>query len=162
MTYYCLNKWEQNKKRLEAVLRERTDLNECGYSELVKLVVREVLNDGKDEQEFCGDYFWDAEDITVVDNGDYQGTLMFLIPTCDYQPSEYEYLLTFVNYGSCSGCDTLLAIQDYGEGKLTERQVRDFMALCKDIVSNMIKPYNAGWRNEEQFNTVEFGREVQE
>lgn len=156
MTYYCLNKWEQNKKRLEEVLRERTDLNECGYSELVKLVVREVLNGGKTENDDYEEYFWDVEHITVVDDGDYQGTLLFLIPDDTYQPSEYEYLLTFVNYGSCSGCDTLLAIQDYGEGKLTERQVKDFMLLCKDIVANMVKPYNAGWRNEEQFNTVEF------
>lgn len=156
MTYYCLNKWEQNKKRLEEVLRERTDLNECGYSELVKLVVREVLNGGKTENDDYEEYFWDVEHITVVDDGDYQGTLLFLIPDDTYQPSEYEYLLTFVNYGSCSGCDTLLAIQDYGECKLTERQVKDFMVLCKDIVANMVKPYNAGWRNEEQFNTVEF------
>ena len=93
-----------------------------------------------------------------MDNGDYQGTLLFLIPCDTYQPSEYEYLLTYVGYGSCSGCDALMSIQsdgDYGE-KLTNGQVRDIMCLCLNIIANMIKPYNSGWRNEEQFNTVEF------
>lgn len=63
--------------------------------------------------------------------------------------------MTYVGYGSCSGCDTLQAIQDYGKDPISEDQLNDFMALCKDIVTNMIKPYNSGWRNEEEFTEVE-------
>ena len=96
------------------------------------------------------------EEITEIDNGDYQGTLLYLIPFKTYQLSENEYLMTYVGYGSCSGCDTLQAIQDYSEKPLTEGQISDFMALCKDILTNTIKPYNHGWRETEDYNQVEF------
>ena len=97
----------------------------------------------------------DLEKITEIDNGDYQGTLLFLIPFDTYQPFEYEYLMTFVGYGSCSGCDTLQSIQHGYHQKLTEGQVNDFMTLCKDILTNTIRPYNCGWREQEVFNQAE-------
>jgi hypothetical protein len=53
----------------------------------------------------------------------------------------------------------LQSIQSYGDGKLTEDQVKDFMALCKDLITNMIKPYNTGWRYSEKFETVKFESE---
>ena len=146
MLKYCLKKWDNHKEELEKALRRDIKLNNCEYSYLVKLVVQYILNgDGED---------WDSDHITVVDNGHYQGTQLFLIPEDCYQPSEYEYLMTYVGYGSCSGCDTLLAIQNYGEKQLSEGQVKNFMALCKDIVTNIIKPYNGGWRFKEDFEEV--------
>lgn len=147
MLKYCLNKWNQNRGLLEEKLKTDTTLNSCDYSDLVKLVVDFILNPG-------GDIKWDSDEITVVDNGDYQGTQLFLIPRKTYQPCEYEYLMTYVGYGSCSGCDTLQAIQDYREKPLTEEQVKDFMTLCKDLLTNMVKPYNCGWRHEEDFVEV--------
>ena len=151
MIKYCLDKWNKNYKRLESVLEKDTTLNSCGYDYLVKLVVDNVLND---EQNGYSDT-WDSEHITIVDNGEYQGTLLFLIPTKTYQPSEDEYLMTYVNYGSCSGCDTLLSIQDWDEKVPTSGQLKDFMILCKDLITNMIKPYNCGWRDNSEFATVE-------
>lgn len=151
MIKYCLDKWNANHKRLEAVLAADTALNKCDYKYLVKLVVKHILNGPADS---VIDDEWDAENITEVDNGDYQGTLLFLIPRNTYQPSEYEYLMTYTWYGSCSGCDTLQSIQNYGEEPINDRQLKMFMALCKDLVTNMIKPYNCGWRNEEEFETV--------
>ena len=94
--------------------------------------------------------------IQRKDNGDYQGTLLYIIPFDKYQPEEYEYLMTFINYGSCSACDTLLSIQDYGEEKLTDDQVKDFMKLCKDILMNTIKPYNSGWQHTDKYDEAEF------
>ena len=151
MIKYCLDKWNENQKRLEAVLAADTSLNKCDYKYLVRLVVKHILN-GDADSNFC--YGWDAEHITEVDNGDYQGTLLFLIPRDTDQPSEYEYLMTYVGYGSCCGCDTLQSIQDWGENTVNDRQLKDFMALCKDLVTNMVKPYNCGWRNEEEFEAV--------
>ena len=152
MLKYCLGKWEKYKGELEKDIRQDTTLNECDYLYLVQKIVSIILNGGEDEH---GDR-WSAEKITEIDNGDYQGTLLFLIPKDTYQPSEYEYLMTFVNYGSCSGCDTLQAIQDWGEKKLVESQVRDFMTLCRDLVCSIIKPYNKGWREEPEFETIEY------
>lgn len=148
MLKYCLERWDKNKNKLESELRRRTDLNDCVYIDLVKMVVRIIFSD--DQYSLS----WDYKNITEIDNGDYQGTLLFLIPKKCYQPDESEYLMTYVGYGSCSGCDTLQAIQNWGTGRLTEQQVKDFMALCKDIVTNTIKPYNHGWRYDEMFEVV--------
>ena len=150
MIKYCLDKWNENHKRLEEVLASDTTLNSCDYQYLVELVVEHILNGC--EGVCCGK--WDKEHITRVDDGDYQGTLLFLIPKKTYQPSEYEYLMTYAGYGSCSGCDALKAIQEWGEKPPEDWQIEDFMALCKDLVTNMVKPYNNGWRYEEEFETV--------
>lgn len=148
MLKYCLEKWEKYKGELEEDIRQDATLNDCDYLYLVKKVVSIILNgDGAE---------WDAGKITQIDNGDYQGALIFLIPMNTYQPTEYEYLMTYVDYGSCSGCDTLQAIQDWGEKKLTEPQVKDFMTLCRDLVCSIIRPYNCGWREDEEFETVEY------
>lgn len=149
MLKYCLKKWDENKKKLEEELLKDPLLNECEYKHIVEKVVEIILNTNEE-------YLWNTEGITEIDDGDYQGTLLFLIPRKTSQPSEYEYLMTYVGYGSCSGCDALQAIQDYGENPISEDQLKDFMALCKDIITNMIKPYNCGWRNEEEFTEVEF------
>ena len=141
MIKYCLDRWNKNQQTLRDQLEKDTSLNFCDYKYLVELVTRYILG-------------WDAENITVVDDGDYQGTQLFLIPEDTYQPFEYQYLMTYVGYGSCSGCDTLQAIQDYGEKPLTPEQVTDFMSLCKDLVTNMIKPYNIGWRETSEFEPV--------
>ena len=150
MIKYCLDKWNKNRKRLENVLRKDQTLNSCEYEYLVKLVVDNILND--EENNYLDK--WDSSNITKIDNGDYQGTQLFLIPVKTYQPSEYEYLMTYVDYGSCSGCDTLLSIQDWDDKLPTDSQVKDLMQLCKDLVTNMIKPYNCGWREDDRFKDV--------
>lgn len=154
MLKYCLNKWNQNQKVLEAKLKTDSTLNSCDYIDLVKLVVDCILNDDQPINRYNGKISWNSEKITIVDNGDYQGTQLFMIPLNTYQPCEYEYLMTYVGYGSCSGCDTLQAIQSWNDDLLTEKQVKDFMTLCKDLLTNMIKPYNGGWRFDEDFEEV--------
>lgn len=157
MLKYCLDKWNANKAVLVYKLRTDTTLNTCEYVDLVKLVVDLVLNTGEPSHSS-----WDSGNITVVDNGDYQGTLLFLIPMKCYQPSEYEYLMTYAGYGSCSGCDTLQAIQEWDDNALlTETQVKDYMALCKDLLTNMVKPYNCGWRKDDMFAEVSWEAEVE-
>ena len=156
MLKYCLEKWNKNKAELEEAIREDCYINEYEYKYIVQLVVDYILND--EENEYSGT--WDRGKITVIDDGDYQGTLLFLIPIDTYQPSEYEYLLTFCSCGSCSGCDTLQRIQ-YGlesldNGLPGEGQVKQYMQLCKDLVCNMVKPYNDGWREGDRFVEVEY------
>ena len=123
MIKYCLEKWDKNKGILEDALRKDKKLNSCNYIDLVKLVVKHILND-EDE---C--YTWDENHITLIDNGDYQGTQLFMIPRDTYQPSSDEYLLTYQYYGSCCGCDTLQGIQwlSDDDGLPSERQIKDFI-----------------------------------
>ena len=150
MIYYVLSRWDSNNDTLKEALEEKGYewLNSCEYKDLVKMVCDYILTPMND-----GSYELDSEHITEIDNGYYQGTLLYLIPFNTYQPNESEYLMTYVGYGSCSGCDTLQGIQAgmYLGGDL---YINDFMTLCKDICSNMIRPYNTGWREDTIFNTV--------
>lgn len=148
MLKYCRDKWYENKDKLEKVIRESRDLNSCKYKRLVEMVVEYILNPADTWGE--SDEF-DKNKITVIDNGDYQGTLIFMIPRDTYQPSINDYLLTYVAYGSCSGCDTLLGIQNWEDEPLTEQQVSDFMTLCRHLVCNIIKPVNENWGLDEKF-----------
>lgn len=148
MIKFCRDAWYENKDKLEAVIMMDTNLNHCEYSYLVELIVKYILNPSIEN----GWDKFDADNITVIDNGDYQGTLLFMIPRKTYQPNECDYLLTYAGYGSCSGCDTLLSIQDWTNGMSpTESQIEDYMTLCKDLVCNIVKPYNCGWRKDEKF-----------
>ncbi len=151
MTRIMKERWNANKKKLREVLANRVDLNRCEYKLLVELTFENIFNAG------CADYDdrLDLEEITEIDNGNYQGTLLFVIPFDTYQPSEYEYIMTYVGYGSCSGCDALQSAQGWDDGKLTEEQLTDFMSICKDIVCNAIKPYNTGWREDARWYPAE-------
>ena len=149
MLKYCYEKWDKNKSILEAELR-KADLTSQSYKSLLELVVRCILNDGQEESYDR----WDSKNITEIDNGDYQGTLLFLIPKHTYQPSEYEYLMTYIGYGSCSCCDYLQRIEPWDNKDVTDETIKNFMSLCKDFVTNMIKPYNRGWRQDDNFEHV--------
>lgn len=154
MIKYCVKKWNKNKDKLYNELKDDLNLNACEYEYLVRLVVKHILNGDIDESSEYEQ--WDDTRITIVDNGDYQGTLLFIIPQKTYQPQEFEYLITYVDYGSCSGCDTLQSIQSFSGDKPTDSQLKDYMTLCKDLVCNMVKPFKSGWRNSEgEFDEVE-------
>lgn len=148
MLKYCLEKWNTNKNLLEAHLRRDEKMSEYDYSDLVRLVVEHILNRGSN------DIQWNTERIETIDHGDYQGTLLFVIPERTYQPSEYEYLMTYIGYGSCSVCDYLQSIRPWENRLLSDKEVKDYMGLCKDILTNMTKPYNDGWRDDDRFATV--------
>ena len=156
MIKYCIEKWDKNKDLLRSVLDNNKLLNHVlnknddpleylEYKDLVKLTVMFILNDENE---------WNANKIKEIDDGDYQGTLLYLIPEDTYQPNSSEYLMTFVEYGSCSGCDTLQAIQCFLDTKSRDKSIDDLMNLCKDLICNMIKPYNTGWRHDERFGTI--------
>lgn len=97
------------------------------YDDIVKRVVEAV-------GPFACEYTeMDAENIHVVDDGDCQGTLVYLVPEKGYQPSTYWYVR--VGYGSCSWCDTLLGIQDGGGAP--EDRADDYMTLALHIVQGL-------------------------
>ena len=134
MNKEIISKWDKNKNRLERFIRTN-NMEDVGYKTLVSLIVEYVLNNPDDPDDWDN---FDIEKIYAIDDGGYQGTLLFLIPKNMYQPSQYDYLVTYVNYGSCSGCDTLQAIQSYEYSDLpNDKQVKDYMQLCLHLTQNM-------------------------
>lgn len=77
----------------------------------------------------------DPERIHQIDDGDYQGTLVFVIAAKGYQPS--NYWATMVSYGSCSGCDTLQAISNYSEEPPTPEQANEYLTLALHMLQRM-------------------------
>lgn len=146
MIKFAIQQWDKNKSELEKHYRSLETFNDLEYKDIVVNLVRFIYTDNI--------YEFNSEAITEIDNGDYQGTVLYMIPRKTYQPDEYDYLLTYTNYGSCSGCDTLMSIQ---ESWVTNReeQINDLMELSLHLVQNTIKPYNTGWRNDELFNLIE-------
>lgn len=125
-----IKQWETNKARLEEYFETTEQKEYCNsYLDIVKKIFELVLIEKQ----------YELEKITVVDDGNYQGTQIFLIPEDTYQPSVDEYIITHTYYGSCSGCDTLQGINSYEDGLPTDEQVKDYMMLALHLVQKMKK-----------------------
>ena len=98
------------------------------YADIVRAVV-ELLHD---EDEYGSP---DPERVHQIDDGDYQGTLVFVVGASGYQPHDYWYIRVW--YGSCSGCDALrriLSDGSYGADEPTDQQLDDLMKLALNVV----------------------------
>ena len=120
-----VDRFMAGKEKLKEMFSEK---HPDSYIDIVRTVVS-VLHD---EEEYASP---DPERIHQIDDGDYQGTLVFIIGADGYQPSTYWGVL--VSYGSCSGCDTLQAIRSYTDEKPTDEQVKDYMTLALHIVQRL-------------------------
>lgn len=137
-----VNQWDKNKKELEEYFRTHKQEEYNEYLKIVKLLIQYVLNKGLNDD-------WDEikinpDTLTEIDFGDYQGILIYVFAEDTYQPSTNETFYTSVAYGSCSGCDTLQAIQEYGlEEFPNEEQIEGYMKLSLDILQsiNRFKDY---------------------
>ena len=88
------------------LLKEFSKKEPEDYSDLFVQTIK-IMYDKQDAQHDIPDY----ERITIIDHGDYQGTLLFIVGEVGYQPS--KYWATTVSYGSCSGCDTFEEYREY-------------------------------------------------
>lgn len=77
----------------------------------------------------------DATRIHEINDGEYEGTLLYVIAEKRYTPSVYWYVK--VAYGSCSGCDTLQDIRGRGHEAPTQQQIDDYMTLTLHIVQGL-------------------------
>lgn len=122
-------KREEVKDNLRKMLIDRR-VNNCWYNidyiDIVKIVI-EAVHDGYDSP--------DPERIHEIDDGEYQRTLLFVIPADEYQPWNYWYVK--VCYGSCSGCDTLMAILDGDYGDTIDEKVDNLFTLALHIVHGL-------------------------
>lgn len=119
-----VEKWDNHREDLEQYIRATPEREYAeDYISMVRVLFDKVIN-----RESHYGYVYDTENIKVIDDGNYQGTLIFILHIDSYQPEVREYVYTSVDYGSCTVCDTLKGI--YGQGGLpTEDQVKDYMVL---------------------------------
>ena len=123
-----LERWEENKWKIRESLKTKLPNY---YEELVKLVISNIT------AEMYEDFAPDPERIHTIDDGNYQGTLLFIIGEKGSSPIIYYSL--FVDYGSCGACDTLQGILDNKDWEElpTESQVNDCMILALHIVQGI-------------------------
>lgn len=129
-----VNRFMERKETLEFVLSEQ---HPASYKDLVVLVVAMLTGDDSDYGEWP-----DPKRVHEINDGDYQGTLVYVIAATGYQPSTYWY--TQVAYGSCSGCDTLSGIRDYDYESSTPTgpQIQQYMTLALHLVQHMKQMYD--------------------
>lgn len=120
-----IDKYMERKNELKTIFSEKHPED---YEEIVKSTIS-ILHD---ENESINP---DPERIHMIDDGDYQGTLVFIIGATGYQPNTYWYVCIF--YGSCSGCDTLEAIKDYSSNPPSKEQINDYMQLLLHIIQGL-------------------------
>jgi hypothetical protein len=118
-----IERWEAGKAE---VLRKFSEKHPADYDEIVKAVIECVTVEDYDE------FRPDPERIHKIDDGDYQGTLLFVVAEKGYQPSVYYYVA--VGYGSCSGCDTLQGISNYSSEPPTAEQAAEYLTLAMFVV----------------------------
>ena len=123
---FCLA-WEKNKDKLEEYFRKTRQEKYNVYRNLVELLFDIVINPEVNNK-------FDTKNILTIDDGDYKGTEIFILHKDVYQPDIEDYVYTNTYYGSCSGCDTLLSINEYEDGLPSESQVNDYMDLCLHLL----------------------------
>lgn len=121
-----VNAWNKNKDKLREYFETHEQIEYVDYGKLVNLILDLVVNPEIDYGEWIN--------VRELDDGHYQGTLVFIFHRKTYQPSISDYAFTYVDYGSCSGCDTLQRIWSYHHGLPSEQQVKDYMTLCLHII----------------------------
>lgn len=124
-----VEKWDKYKGNLENYFRNTEQKEYQDYKDIVKALFENVINQGEtDWNKF------NLEKMTIIDDGDYQGTQIFIIPLDIYQPDANSYVVTNTYYGSCSGCDTLQGISYYEQGLPSENQIKAYMELSLHLL----------------------------
>jgi hypothetical protein len=126
-----VKQWEENKHKLEEYFKTTKQEEYSSYGNIVKKIFELCITKANEYDN------WDIENMTRIDNGDYQGTEIFIIPSTTYQPSIEDYITTHTYYGSCSGCDTLQAISSYDDDLPTEEQLKEYLTLALHLVQKM-------------------------
>jgi hypothetical protein len=126
-----INQWEENKYKLEYYFKTTKQNEYDSYENIVRKIFELCIPKAN---KING---WDLKSMTIIDDGDYQGTLIFIIPIDTYQPDLDSYVITNTYYGSCSGCDTLEGISEYSYGTPTDEQVKEYMTLSLHLVQKL-------------------------
>ena len=154
MLEFCKMKWSHNEKVLKGVFKNSiSKLKDCTYKDLVEYIIKYILNEDIGIEEY-DKFKFSLKNIHVIDDGEYQGTSVYIISMDTYQPGPSDYIITYNYYGSCSGCDTLLRVQSETENNDT-LMIDSYMDLCRHLVCRVIKPYFSLFQNEDVFKIAE-------
>lgn len=127
-----IKRWDANKEKLREYFKTTPKAEYTDYHHIVKKIFELCINTSENDYDN-----YDTDKMTVIDDGHYQGTQIFIIPEKTYQPSVSEYIFTDTYYGSCSGCDTLQSICNYDDGIPSEEQVNEYMTLALHLVQKL-------------------------
>lgn len=132
--------WDANKDRLKEYIGEHLATGLGSYQSLVKALFEQVVNPYlKDNEKDV----YNLECIHEINDSKYEGCLLYVIPLDNYEPSSYDYVLTFAEYGSCPVCDTLEGIWEYYRiANNPDETVRDLMNLCLHLLQHCKIPYS--------------------
>lgn len=143
MIEHFVQQWYENKQELEAFLEmdydQSDDKRHWGMSydylfrKLFQLVItepREIRTPFDQRWNSCS---WAWSRLQVIDHGEYQGNMIFIMVPDVYQPSlDKDYYFTSVMYGSCSHCDTMQHVQDVLDTK--EEKIQALMLAALHMV----------------------------
>ena len=121
-----VDKWYKYKNELEEYFRNTPQKEYDEYNKIVELLFEKIIN--KENGDF------DTKNYLVIDDGNYQGTQIFIFHRNVYQPDVEDYVYTNTYYGSCSGCDTLQGINHYEDGCPDEEQINGYMQLALNLL----------------------------
>ena len=121
MLKYCVDQWEKNKENL------RQAFNDCDiysdYEEFARIIIRSIFPE------------WADYDVIIMKQGDYTGDVIFFI-SADTEGSKNDIFLSYLRYGSCSICDTLMRAAE------SEERVEDQMRIALHFIQNMKHPFS--------------------
>ena len=146
MIDHFVKAWDANKGRLKEYIGSRKQTEYDSYKKLTKILFDVVINPYYDKYNDPswwghGEYdLFDLKELVEVEYGEYQGTLLYIIPcpSASKLDDGKEFIITGVDYGSCSGCDTLQGIIAEGESNSTptESQLHDYMLLLLHLLQH--------------------------
>jgi hypothetical protein len=140
MIKHFIKQWDEFKHELEFFLDLEYDQSEdkqywgMAYEELFKKVFELVVTQPR-EQTNWSSCEWDWDRFQIINHGDYQGEMIFIMVPDTYQPSLFsDYYFTGVTYGSCSACDTMQWVQY--ELKTKHEKIQALMNAALHIVQS--------------------------
>ena len=121
MLKYCVDQWEKNKENLHQAF------NDCDiyrdYEEFARIIIRSVFPE------------WTDYDVIIMKQGDYTGDVIFFI-SADTEGSKNDIFLSYLRYGSCSVCDTLMRAAE------SEERVEDQMRIALHFIQDIKHPFS--------------------
>jgi len=123
--------FDNTKNRLRETFR---DSGRITYDGILRETIRAIAEDMSHNKrlDYSDSEIPDPDRVTVIDDGHYQGTLVFVVGARGYQPS--NYWLTRASYGSCSACDTLQGILDEQD---SDARAQQLMTLALHMVQRL-------------------------